>query len=73
MLSFLSRSLPAAKPFLLQQLADFSRYIAKARLKRIPMTTKRAGKGYYKGKGARKEGKITSKGNIKGFNITYDS
>ena len=26
------------------------------------MTTKRAGKGYYKGKGGRKEGKINNKG-----------
>ncbi len=42
--------------------ADFSKYISKSRTKRLPLTTKRAGKGFYKGNGARKEGVITSKG-----------
>ena len=44
------------------QVADFSKYISKARTKRLPLTTKRAGKGYYKGNRARKEGFLTSKG-----------
>ena len=43
------------------QVANFSKYISKSRAKRLPLTTKRAGKGYYKGKGGRKEGHITSK------------
>ena len=51
-------SMLIATPF---QVANFSKYISKARAKRQPLTTKRAGKGYYKGKGARKEGHITSK------------
>ena len=39
-----------------------SKYISKSMKKRIPLTTKRAGKGYYKGNGATKEGRLTSKG-----------
>ncbi len=39
-----------------------SKYISKSAKKRIPLTTKRAGKGYYKGKGGTKEGRLTSKG-----------
>lgn len=58
---FLQRAQPAFH-FALQQAASFSRYISKSRQKRLPMTTKRAGKGYYKGKGGRKEGRLTSKG-----------
>jgi len=52
------------KPFngLNQQIAHFSKYISKSRTKRLPLTTKRAGKGYYKGNGSRKEGVISSKG-----------
>ena len=38
-----------------------SKYISKSAKKRIPLTTKRAGKGYYKGKGGTKEGRLTSK------------
>jgi hypothetical protein len=45
---------------ILTQTADFSKYISKSRTKRLPLTTKRAGKGFYKGNGARKEGKISS-------------
>ena len=48
--------------FLLTQIASFSKYISKARTKRLPLTTKRVGKGYYKGKGGRTEGWISSKG-----------
>jgi hypothetical protein len=43
------------------QVAQFSKYISHSRTKRLPLTTKRAGHGYYKGNGARKEGFITSK------------
>jgi len=46
------------------QVRSFSKYISNARTKRLPLTTKRVGKGYYKGKGARKEGFITSKGHF---------
>ena len=46
---------------ILTQISHFSKYISKSRAKRLPLTTKRAGKGYYKGFGARKEGFLTSK------------
>lgn len=46
-----------------QQVAFFSKYTSRSRTKRMPLNTKRVGKGYYKGTGSRKEGKITSKGN----------
>ena len=48
--------------FQLQLVSNFSKYISKARAKRLPLTTKRVGKGFYKGKGARPEGRLTSKG-----------
>lgn len=48
--------------FNLMQMAQFSKYISKARAKRLPLTTKRAGKGYYKGNRCRTGGRITSKG-----------
>ena len=54
-------SLPTAL-FQLQLVSNFSKYISKARAKRLPLTTKRVGKGFYKGKGARPEGRLTSKG-----------
>ena len=38
-----------------------SKYLTKAAAKRLPLNTKRAGKGYYKGKGGTKEGKLNSK------------
>lgn len=44
------------------QVLNFSKYISKSRAKRLPLTTKRAGKGYYKGNRCRKEGKLNSKG-----------
>jgi hypothetical protein len=53
---------PLRAMFNLQQTADMSKYISKSRTKRLPLTTKRVGKGYNKGLGARKEGIITSKG-----------
>lgn len=40
----------------------FSKYIPRSRAKRQPLNTKRAGKGYKKGYGARKEGVVNSKG-----------
>lgn len=46
----------------LLQACAFSKYISKARTKRLPLTTKRAGKGFYKGNGARKEGTLNSRG-----------
>eukprot|EP00980_Cylindrotheca_fusiformis_P014385 scaffold3827_cov179-Cylindrotheca_fusiformis.AAC.49 len=39
-----------------------SKYLSKAAAKRLPLSTKRARKGYYKGKGGTKEGKLNSKG-----------
>lgn len=44
------------------QIANFSKYISKSRTKHLPLNTKRAGKGYYKGYRARKEGRLTSLG-----------
>ena len=39
-----------------------SKYLSKAATKRLPLNTKRAKKGYYKGKGCTSEGRLTSKG-----------
>ena len=39
-----------------------SKYLTKSATKRLPLTNKKAKKGYYKGNGATKEGRITSKG-----------
>lgn len=39
-----------------------SKYLSKAATKRLPLNTKRAKKGYYKGKGGTSEGRLTSKG-----------
>lgn len=44
------------------QIANFSKYMSKSRAKHLPLNTKRAGKGYKKGYGARTEGRITSIG-----------
>ena len=49
---------------ILTQISCFSKYISKSRAKRLPLTTKRAGKGYYKGYGGRKEGFLTSKAKL---------
>ena len=46
----------------LQQERNMSKYLSRAAKKRIPLTTKRAHKGFYKGKGGTKEGRLTSKG-----------
>jgi len=71
--------------FQLQQ-RFISKYISKSAKKRIPLTTKRAGKGYYKGNGSTKEGRLTSKGkflsdprkkvelmvpDLEGFNVSF--
>jgi len=45
-----------------QQVRDMSKYLSKSAKKRLVLTTKRARKGYYKGNGATKEGRLTSKG-----------
>lgn len=39
-----------------------SKFLSKSATKRLPLNTKRAKKGYYKGKGGTKEGRLTSKG-----------
>ncbi|KAL3803827.1 hypothetical protein HJC23_003989 [Cyclotella cryptica] len=39
-----------------------SKYLSKSASKRLPLNTKRAKKGYYKGKGCTSEGRLTSKG-----------
>jgi large subunit ribosomal protein L41 len=39
-----------------------SKYLSKSAAKRLPLNTKRAKKGYYKGKGCTSEGRLTSKG-----------
>ena len=39
-----------------------SKFLGKAATKRLPLTSKRARKGFYKGNGATKEGHINSKG-----------
>ena len=38
----------------------FSKFLSRSAGKRIPLTTKRAKKGFYKGKGSTKEGNLTS-------------
>ncbi len=60
--SVLSR-IPVTITNVSQQVMNFSKFISKSRAARLPMNTKRAGKGYYKGNGARKEGTISSTGN----------
>lgn len=39
-----------------------SKYLSKSAKKRLVLTTKRAHKGFYKGRGGTKEGRLTSKG-----------
>lgn len=39
-----------------------SKYLSKSATKRLGLNTKRAKKGYYKGKGSTSEGRLTSKG-----------
>ena len=63
LVSSLTRQTAAATQlFATQQQRNMSKYLSKAATKRLPLTTKRAGKGYYKGKGGTKEGRLTSKG-----------
>mmetsp|Transcript_26317 Transcript_26317/g.37714 ORF Transcript_26317/g.37714 Transcript_26317/m.37714 type:complete len:113 (-) Transcript_26317:310-648(-) len=40
----------------------FSKFLSRSKAKFIPLTTKRAKKGFYKGKGCTNEGHLTSKG-----------
>eukprot|EP00934_Nitzschia_sp_Nitz4_P002699 Nitzschia sp. Nitz4//scaffold341_size29662//21574//22003//NITZ4_008041-RA/size29662-augustus-gene-0.10-mRNA-1//-1//CDS//3329548555//2689//frame0 len=55
-------SIPAAPLATNFQQRFMSKYLSKSAAKRVPLNTKRAGKGYYKGKGGTKEGKLNSKG-----------
>jgi hypothetical protein len=49
-------------PILQQQQVRFmSKYLSKAATKRKPLTTKRAGKGYYKGNRCTKEGTFSGR------------
>ncbi|GKY91874.1 hypothetical protein MPSEU_000159000 [Mayamaea pseudoterrestris] len=54
-------SQPSSFPSFLQS-RNFSKFISKSAKKRLVLTTKRAHKGFYKGKGGTKEGRISSKG-----------
>ena len=58
--SWASASIMAPQTVDIQQ-RFMSKYLSKAASKRVPLNTKRAGKGYYKGKGGTKEGHLTSK------------
>ncbi len=42
-----------------------SKFLSKSGTKRVPLTTKHAGKGFYKGNGCASEGTHTSKGGFK--------
>jgi hypothetical protein len=44
------------------QQARGSKYLSRSAKKRLVLTTKRAGKGFYKGNGSTKEGYLTTKG-----------
>lgn len=44
-----------------QQIRYMSKFLSKAAAKRRPLTTKRATKGYYKGKGCTKEGNFSGR------------
>jgi large subunit ribosomal protein L41 len=46
----------------LQTTRQMSKYLSKSRKKNLPLTTKRAHKGFYKGKGCTTEGRLTSTG-----------
>ena len=61
--SLLSYQQQQSQPQHQQQQIRFisAKYISKAARKRMPLTTKRAGKGFYKGKGGTKEGRLNSK------------
>lgn len=52
----------ATQQFQMVQQRYMSKYLSKAATKRLPLNTKKAGKGYYKGKGGTKEGRLNSKG-----------
>jgi Mitochondrial ribosomal protein L27 len=46
----------------MSQIRWMSKYLSKSAKKNLTLTTKRAKKGFYKGKGSTKEGSINSKG-----------
>jgi len=56
-----SWSVTSAAPFKIT-IRHMSKHLSKSATKRLPLSTKRAGKGYYKGKGATTEGHINSTG-----------
>jgi hypothetical protein len=45
-----------------QQQRFMSKYLSKSAKKRLPLTTKRVAKGFYKGNGSTKEGRLSNKG-----------
>ena len=47
-----------------QPTRSMSKYLSKAAAKRVPLNTKHARKGFYKGKGGRTEGRLTKNGNF---------
>mmetsp|Transcript_16894 Transcript_16894/g.21372 ORF Transcript_16894/g.21372 Transcript_16894/m.21372 type:complete len:111 (+) Transcript_16894:92-424(+) len=60
-LSFLTAAVVTKVPFMQQQTRSMSKNLSKAAAKRRPLTTKRAGKGYYKGKGSTTQGSFRGK------------
>ena len=61
-ISLLLVNTPPSATLSLGGIRCFSKYISKSALKRLPLTTKRAKKGFVKGKGCNSEGRNTSKG-----------
>ena len=58
---FTYRTIPTSISLITRtQIVYLSKYISKSRTKHLPLNTKRAGKGYKKGYGARTEGRVTS-------------
>ena len=53
---------PSSHPAFQETRRCMSKYLSKSAAKRLPLNTKRAKKGYYKGKGCTSEGRLTSKG-----------
>ena len=60
--SLVERVSSAAASHQFVQQRFMSKYLSKSATKRLPLNTKKAGKGYYKGNGSTKEGKTNSKG-----------
>ena len=58
----ITSGLPCNSSQLNETRRHMSKYLSKSATKRLPLNTKRAKKGYYKGKGCTSEGRLTSKG-----------